>query len=678
MASPSPLPTSTPLWGAVVLHFAMDVAMHSLDDPEGELLEEPPFEEDDVVMVLPELDAPFDEHGFPVDCVGLPITSSTCSTAASTPPGSPKPHVCCPSIDLRAFAARQLIPGMQNALPTTFQVLASGEITASGGVTRVRAAPGDANAPPAKRRRGMYPKKTEESWQAYTRRQAMQESLPSAVTVQLEEPQEANPHGLPISWEAFQQLGRDQRRSTWKSMWKRTRPQGFWPEGTDWPAKDQDAITAWSRLKDSELEMDIERWFKAGVGRGLPGRKVGSLGAKLKREGVKGCIRTYAIRLKSCPPLENRIRKVREMDVESQEFEDAMQVIRNHPLVRQKIRKFHEWNQDLVSVAGISESTEAFEVSMDKEAKLFIGAHAVDSLLRRCEGPEDVWLKYNDVRLWSFENAAPDFSQSCTDGHRKGRHFRHAIEDVHYYLQMRKTGWVWVWTNFEVRKQFTGRWKMLQQQLQKGKISIKQVRREVALNAEGTVTAVNFLKVLSDERQTQRMQEKYLNIRKMVAQHMNPWKPDDVKFREFKSQLPPLKPLDGSLKRFKVLIVCGPTRCAKTLCVRDFYGAERTLIVNCKGTTHPNLRDFVDQLCIVWDEADAEFVLANRGLLQSGIEGCHIQSSPTQVNARWVLLYGVAQVVTTNYWPDENAKDYDGWLRDNCIVRRVTEPLYEP
>ena len=109
---------------------------------------------------------------------------------------------------------------------------------------------------------------------------------------------------------------------------------------------------------------------------------------------------------------------------------------------------------------------------------------------------------------------------------------------------------------------------------------------------------------------------------------------------------------------------------------RDLWGAEQTLMVNCKGTVHPNLRGYIAQRCIVWDEASEIFVLENRGLLQSGIEGCQIQSSPTQCAARWVFLYGVAQIITTNDWPDEHGSHYDGWLKENCIVRRVTEPLY--
>ena len=40
-------------------------------------------------------------------------------------------------------------------------------------------------------------------------------------------------------------------------------------------------------------------------------------------------------------------------------------------------------------------------------------------------------------------------------------------------------------------------------------------------------------------------------------------------------------------------------------------------------------------------------------------------------------MFGVAQVVTCNSWPDEDEPGPDAeWLRENCIVRRVDEPLY--
>ena len=63
-------------------------------------------------------------------------------------------------------------------------------------------------------------------------------------------------------------------------------------------------------------------------------------------------MRTYAIRLRSCHELRKRVKELREMDVESRKFEDSMPYVRQHALVRQKVKQFHEWNQGLVSVAG--------------------------------------------------------------------------------------------------------------------------------------------------------------------------------------------------------------------------------------------------------------------------------------------------------------------------------------
>ena len=135
--------------------------------------------------------------------------------------------------------------------------------------------------------------------------------------------------------------------------------------------------------------------------------------------------------------------------------------------------------------------------------------------------------------------------------------------------------------------------------------------------------------------------------------------------------------MDGTIKRFPILVYVGKTQTAKTLRARDFWGASKTVVVGCKNSLFPNLSGFKNQSCILWDEASHEFVLANRGLLQSGVEGCQIYSSPTQVSARWVFLYGVAQIVTTNFWPEEDLTTTDGeWLAGNCLVRQITEPLY--
>ena len=40
-------------------------------------------------------------------------------------------------------------------------------------------------------------------------------------------------------------------------------------------------------------------------------------------------------------------------------------------------------------------------------------------------------------------------------------------------------------------------------------------------------------------------------------------------------------------------------------------------------------------------------------------------------------LYMVGMVVVTQYWPDEDAEHYDQWLKENCLVARVSEPLWQ-
>ena len=143
------------------------------------------------------------------------------------------------------------------------------------------------------------------------------------------------------------------------------------------------------------------------------------------------------------------------------------------------------------------------------------------------------------------------------------------------------------------------------------------------------------------------------------------------------SSEPPQKPFDGSLKRFKILVYEGRSRTAKSLRARDFFGAAKTLVVNCAGITYPNLTGYVDQQCIVWDEAGFKFVLENRQLLQAGIEGSQIQQSPTQCSSRWIFVYGVAMLITTNSWIPSGATGPDAeWLEENCDVVEVKEKMY--
>ena len=497
--------------------------------------------------------------------------------------------------------------------------------------------------------------------------------------------------GMKISWDVFRALGREDRRNKYITLWVNSRPDDFWPDKVDYMTKRQEGQAVWEKLskkaKGNDLEFDIKRWYKAGitVRNKNQGRKP-KAGVSKSRfntlDALAGC-RTYKIPFpRHCFRVNTAAAKLRKLDPESLAFEEEMEKLREHPLVRKELLAFKAWNNDITELFGVTESTGAGELSLkaDEQHGVTLHVHAIDSMLKRNKGlpsNQNYRIKYSAAEAWKYKGCLPDFSTHQPSGKKMNQN---SIEDLHYYGQMKKTGYLMIWTNFAVRDEFPGRWRMLQHQLQKGKITVRQARDEVTENGEGVTSALRFLKELQDARQELAMRKRYLHIRKLVAKHMKPWKPIDMEFTHvFLHHFPPLRALDGTLKRFPLLVYLGPSQTAKTIRMRDFFGPEKTLVVNCKNTLHPNLTQYKDQDAIVWDEASAEFVLVNRGLVQSGIEGCQIQSSPTQRDARWVFLYGVAQMVTTNSWPDyADLPEGDAdWLRKNCLVRRISEPLYE-
>ena len=118
------------------------------------------------------------------------------------------------------------------------------------------------------------------------------------------------------------------------------------------------------------------------------------------------------------------------------------------------------------------------------------------------------------------------------------------------------------------------------------------------------------------------------------------------------------------------------------LCVilraRDYFGAEKTLIVNCNHQKHANLSKYKGEECIVFDEADAFFVIENKQLLQAGLVGSDIGQSPTMRDARWLFLYDVAMVITCNDWDVEALPQvHQEWIKENCRVVHVTEKMHQ-
>jgi hypothetical protein len=123
-------------------------------------------------------------------------------------------------------------------------------------------------------------------------------------------------------------------------------------------------------------------------------------------------------------------------------------------------------------------------------------------------------------------------------------------------------------------------------------------------------------------------------------------------------------------RRFKLLIYDGPSGCGKTERAARWFGSDRTLTIQCKNISSPNLRDWQcgDYESMVFDEGNWELVSSNRALFQAGPRP--IQMAQSQCNDRCYTLHVDAcpMIVTSNdFWKDCNDWGAYDWIKQNSV-----------
>ena len=134
--------------------------------------------------------------------------------------------------------------------------------------------------------------------------------------------------------------------------------------------------------------------------------------------------------------------------------------------------------------------------------------------------------------------------------------------------------------------------------------------------------------------------------------------------------------------RYAMLVLVGPSKVGKSEWAKDMRGPEKTLLVDCQNAQHPDLTDFdaTRHAAVVFDEISGpDFVIRNKKLLQGHVDGARLAESPTQRFAYEILLWCVPMILTCNEWEPSaaglNPSDVE-WLEQNCVVERVTEPVW--
>ena len=139
------------------------------------------------------------------------------------------------------------------------------------------------------------------------------------------------------------------------------------------------------------------------------------------------------------------------------------------------------------------------------------------------------------------------------------------------------------------------------------------------------------------------------------------------------------------LRRFKPLVIIGPTQVGKSAFIKSLFGAEWTYVVNCQNMVgEPYLKDWVENedlfKTILFDEGQWELIKDNKMLFQGTENVLNLGMSKTGREAYPALLYAVPMMICSNTFlhglDDKENKEHKTYIYENCIIYHATEKLF--
>jgi len=134
-------------------------------------------------------------------------------------------------------------------------------------------------------------------------------------------------------------------------------------------------------------------------------------------------------------------------------------------------------------------------------------------------------------------------------------------------------------------------------------------------------------------------------------------------------------------KRYKPLVLWGPSGTGKTELAKSLFGEATTLVVDVENTVSPCLREFDRERhkCVVFDEMQGvQFILGNKKLMQAHLDGARLGKSPTGGWEYDVWLWRIPLVCTTNHWPPQGLSSADqNWIDAQVVAVAIHDPVWE-
>jgi len=134
-------------------------------------------------------------------------------------------------------------------------------------------------------------------------------------------------------------------------------------------------------------------------------------------------------------------------------------------------------------------------------------------------------------------------------------------------------------------------------------------------------------------------------------------------------------------RRYKFLVLDGPTRMGKTEFAKSLVGPGQCLELNMSAAPEPNLRDYDHEQheLILFDECSIDAILRQKRLFQAPACVLSLGASATNCFAYDVWVHRKKLVVATNVWRHSLqgcTKADQEWLQGNSVYVFVDAPLW--
>jgi len=302
-------------------------------------------------------------------------------------------------------------------------------------------------------------------------------------------------------------------------------------------------------------------------------------------------------------------------------------------------------------------------------------AHITLSVLRLPlnEDKAQPFILFGKENKWKFHGKLPHVESNTT----RGRGMKKSVDRGHAYLQIRKTGQLFVETDYPQGSAFICESPWVLQWWQLGKITTDAAEVEIIANKHRCEQGIRQLAFHTEQLQKARYTEEQLLIKSKLAAGLKSYKMYP-QVNKWKAEHGPAH--YGKRLRFKFLVLVGDSCLGKTQYAMHLYGTTVTYYANCQNASEPNLSKFVrgEHKAIVLDEVTPEMVVKNKAMFQCNAEGVNLQESRCQQFSLWRFLYAVPLIVCTNSWEIMKMPHEDSsWLQANSVLLRLTEPMWQ-